>query len=265
MTDTHCHLASRQFEGDVDAVIARAAEAGVTRLVAIGTDLDDGPKVVALAGRHAGVYAAVGIHPCDVMDVTPPDWLDTVRSLAADEKVVAIGETGLDYFHPPPTGVTVDAYHERQKRFFHAQLELGAELGLNVVVHTRGGSLPDAAAMVAAFDGRLRAVFHCWVDDWVTAQPLIDRGHLISFTGISTYKNAPVVADCVRNAAPGSFMFETDAPYLAPMPNRGKRCEPAMVRLTAENAARLRGVTLDELIAATERTADDFFAFGRRR
>ena len=263
MTDTHCHLASRQFDADGDAVIARAAEAGVSRLVAIGTDLEDGPGVLALAGRHAGVYAAVGIHPCDVMDLSGPDWIDRIRAMAGDPKVAAIGETGLDYFHAPPPEVSVDVYHERQKACFHAQLKLAADLGLNVVVHTRGGSLPDASAMVAEFDGRLRAVFHCWVDDWATARPLIERGHLISFTGISTYKNAPVVAQCVREALPGSFMFETDAPYLAPLPHRGRRCEPAMVRLTAENAARLRNVPVDELIAETELTAARFFHFSR--
>ena len=258
LTDSHCHLASYKFPDDgpeLDAIIDNSIAAGVTRMVSIGTDLDDSPACVALADKYDSVYAAVGIHPCSVHEIEADDWLDQIRTFAnSSPKVAAIGEIGLDYFHPAPKGWTEDAYRARQAEFFQAQLALAAELNLNVVVHQRDRGN-------TCWPDKLRAVFHCFIHDWSEAQPMIDKGHLISFTGIVTYKSAPEIQACATDAAPGSFMVETDAPYLTPVPHRGQRCEPAHTRHTAEKIAELRNIPLEQLATETTRTAQNFFRF----
>lgn len=260
LIDTHCHLASRQFREDADAVIARAAEVGVTRIIVPATSLEDAPRVLELAECHDGVFAAVGIHPCDVVDTTDPRWLDQLHAWAAHPKVVAIGETGLDYFHKPPEGWTWEAYKARQADFFQKQLELAAMVDLPVVVHHRGDGCWEAVvAQVQAAGPKVRAQFHCYLGPWAAAAPLVAAGHRVSFTGIATYKNAPDVAACAAEAEAGAFMLETDSPYLAPVPHRGKRCEPAMVRDTSAFIAAKRGVTLEELAAQTTQVAEAFF------
>lgn len=261
MTDSHCHLASGRFAGEADAVVARAAAAGVTRLLVPSTDADDGPRVLGLAGRHPGVFAAVGIHPCAAWEVSGHDgWLESLEAWSRKEKVVAIGECGLDYFHPPPEGVGWDAYKARQADVFRKQLALAEARGLPVVVHHRGdGCWDDVVALVRERGGRVKAQFHCFLGSWAQAAPLIADGHRISFTGVVTYKNAGEAAVCVREAAPGSFFLETDAPYLAPVPHRGQRCEPAMLADTAAFIAGARGIELAELEAETEAAVNAFF------
>jgi len=264
LTDSHCHLVSRQFEADTDSVIANALEAGVTRMVAIGCDLEDSPKCVELAAKHDSVYATVGIHPCYVAEIVAHDWLDQLRTLAQRPKVAAIGEIGLDYFHPAPGGWTEEAYHAKQAEIFTAQLELAAELGLNVVIHQRDKEercWPDILKLIEPFHSKLRAVFHCFTHSWQAAKPLVDQGHLISFTGITTFKSAAEMQQCATEARAGSFMVETDAPYLAPVPHRGKRCEPAHTKNIAEFIAELRGEDITKLAAHTQATAEGFFRF----
>lgn len=260
LIDTHCHLASRQFLRDADDVIARAHEAGVSRIIIPATDLEDAPRALALAEKHPGVHVAIGIHPCSVTEIEDKDWLDRVAAWSQHEKTVAIGECGLDYFHAPPGGMGWEEYKARQAAFFRAQLGLAAERGLPVVVHHRGeGCWQDTVAVVREFSGRVRAQFHCYLGSWEEAAPLVEEGHRISFTGIATYKNAAEVAACAREAAPHAFMLETDAPYLAPVPHRGQRCEPAFVRDTAAFIATQRAMPLEELAALTTRTAEAFF------
>ena len=264
LVDSHCHLASRQFRDDLDAIIGNAREAGVTRMVTIGTDLEDGPACLEISERQLGVYAAVGVHPCSVTEIEEDSWVDRIRDLAAHEKVAAIGEIGLDYFHPAPDGYTEETYRERQAEFFRAQLELAAKLNLNVVIHQRDRGdqcWNDICEVMEPFHGRLRAVFHCWTTSWETAKPMIDHGHLISFTGIATFKTATDLHACAMEASAGSFMVETDAPYLAPVPHRGKRCEPAHTRHTAEHIANLRQISFEELASLTTETAEQFFRF----
>lgn len=264
LTDSHCHLASRQFTDEIGEIVSRAKEHSIGRLVTIGTDLEDSARCVELADTHQPVYAAVGIHPCSVHEIEPSNWLDQIRKLTTRPKVVAIGEIGLDYFHPAPDGWTEEGYHARQAEFFTAQLELAVELGLNVVVHQRDRGercWEDIQRLVAPFHGKLRAVFHCFTHSWDAAQPLVEQGHLISFTGITTFKSAKEMQACATDAAIGSFMLETDAPYLAPAPHRGKRCEPAFTSHTAEFIANLRGISLEQLAQETEQTAEAFFRF----
>ena len=265
LSDTHAHLASDTFAGQVEEVLERAAVAGVGRLVAIGCDVASSRRSLALAERYPQVWAAVGLHPTYVAEEPNADWLAQLEEMAGHPRCVAIGETGLDFYHPAPEGWAWDDYVGRQRACFAAQLELAAACGKNVVVHQRdrsGTACWEAIKeILGPFQGRLRAVFHCWLHPWEEARPLVEQGHLISFTGIATYKNAPVVAACAREAAAGSFMLETDSPYLAPVPHRGKRNEPAFLRETAAQVAQLRSSSAADLEAMVEAAAADFFRF----
>lgn len=260
LIDSHCHLASPTLAEEIDDLVQRAVEAGVTRLVTIGTDLDDGATCLEFAEHYPEVYAAVGIHPTSVTEIEAEDWLEQIERMAAHPKVVAIGEIGLDYYHDPPEGWTFEAYQQRQKDFLRQQLELASRLGKNVVVHNRN-SWEDTVEAVLPYSDRLRAVFHCHTGSWESARPLIEANHLISFTGIATFKSAKEVREAATQAEKGHFMVETDAPYLSPAPHRGKRCEPAFVRHTAEAIADFRGESLEALAAHTTATGEAFFRF----
>lgn len=263
LTDTHAHLASDALEADLDDLIARAAAAGVHRMVAVGCDLDSSRRSLELAERYPQVLATVGLHPTYVTDELPADWVDQLQELARHPRCAGIGETGLDFYHPAPEGWEWEDYLARQRECFAAQLVLAASAGLNVVVHQRDRSgtacWQAIKDMMAPWHGRLRAVFHCWLHSWEEAAPLVEAGHLISFTGIATYRNAPEVARCAARAPEGTFMLETDSPYLAPVPWRGKRNEPAFVRETAAAVAASRAMTPGALAESTSRVAAGFF------
>lgn len=257
--DTHTHLGSRQFDADLPAVLQRARAAGVTRMVAPATDLENARKLLALAEKEPDVRVAVGIHPTDVDTVADkPGWIDELRELARHPKVAAIGEIGLDYFHAPAEGFSQERWRAYQATVLTAQLELAAELKLNVILHNRE-SWHDLTALVLPFSDRLRGVFHCFTGGIEEARPVLEKGHLISFTGIVSFKNAGIIAETARVVAEGSYMVETDAPYLAPVPYRGKRCEPAHVADTARAIATLRGELVEKVAADTTRTALAFF------
>ena len=256
--DTHTHLGSRQFDGDLPAVLERARAAGVSRMVAPATDLENSRKILAIAEHEPDVRVAVGIHPCDADSVTGADWIGELRELAGHPKVCAIGEIGLDYFHAPPEGFALADWKTHQAAVLTAQLELAAELKLNVILHNRE-SWDDLTALVLPFSDRLRGVFHCFTGTLAQAQPLLERGHLVSFTGIVSFKNAGVIAETARDVPDSGYMIETDAPYLAPVPHRGKRCEPAYVADTARAIAALRGETAEKVAADTTRNALGFF------
>lgn len=256
--DSHTHLGSSRFDEDLPAVLDRARAAGVTRMVAPATDLENARKLLALVENEPDVRVAVGIHPCDADSVTGTAWIDELRDLAQHSKVCAIGEIGLDYFHAPPEGFALDDWKMHQAKVLTAQLELAAELKLNVILHNRE-SWDDLTAIVLPFSDRLRGVFHCFTGTLAEAQPLLDRGNLISFTGIVSFKNAGVIAETARDVPASSYMIETDAPYLAPVPHRGKRCEPAYVADTARAIAALRGEAAGQVAADTTRNALGFF------
>jgi len=284
--DTHAHLDFPDFAEDLEGVVRRAADAGVTRIVSIGTDVASSHQAVELAGRFPGVYAVVGIHPNDALDTerTGPGIaasIEALRELARHPKVVAIGETGLDYFRLPSSQVTrmgVQAFGDEQPEdmkaliedgavksaqavVFKAQLDLAAELGLNVVIHQRGDCRADTLAILNPYRDRLRAVFHCFSGTPEEAQELLGLGYLVSFTGIVTFKNGQNVQATAKAVPDGSYMVETDCPFLAPAPHRGKRCEPAHTRLTAEKIAELRGETLETVAKSTTAVAEAFFRF----
>jgi TatD DNase family protein len=284
LIDTHAHLDFPDFENELDAVLARAATAGVTRVVTIGTTVEGSRRAVALAEKFPNVFATIGVHPSNA-DEAGDDCIAQLRELAKNPRVVALGEMGLDYhrlpsrkiLEPQPAWISETpfndpreiegsirdgAYKARQADIFQQQLELAVELGLNVVVHERD-AWEDTVELLAPYAGKLRAVFHCFGKSIEQARELIALGHLVSFTGIVTFKNAQIVQETAAQVPGDAFMVETDCPYLAPVPHRGKRCEPAFTRLVAEKIAALRGEALPEVAARTTQTAERFFRFAR--
>lgn len=256
--DTHTHLGSHKFDSDLPQILERARAAGVSRMMAPATDLPNARKLLALAENEPDVRVAVGIHPCDVDSVSGEAWVSELRELAQHPKVAAIGEIGLDYFHAPPEGFDLPAWKAHQAHCLRLQLDLAVELGLNVVLHNRE-SWEDLTALVLPYSGTLRGVFHCYTGTLADAQPLLDQGHLISFTGIVTFKNPGPAGETVRVVPSGNYMLETDAPYLAPVPFRGQRCEPAYVADTARAVAAMRGVSVETVAEETTATALKFF------
>lgn len=284
LIDTHAHLDYPDFAADFDAVLQRATDAGVTRIITIGTSIASSRRAIELAGKFPNVYAAVGVHPA--ADETAEDVMTPLRELAKNPRVVAIGETGLDYHHLPSkeparqrkvemfstalqgetdeaieAGIEDGAYKSRQASWFQQQLDLAVELGLNVVIHQRD-SWADTLNILRPYEGKLRGVFHCFGGTREDAAQVLALGHLVSFTGIVTFKNGAAVREVAAELSLGDFMVETDCPYLAPDPHRGKRCEPAYTRLVAESIAAARGIGLEEVARATTETAGSFFRFG---
>ncbi len=284
MIETHAHLDYPDFALDLEGVISRSAEAGVTRIISIGTGIESSRRAVALAERFPNVHAVVGIHPTNVTE-EGLEFLPALGELARHPKVVAIGETGIDYHHVPeelqsPKVADVDSAllaqsHGDQERFiaegawksaqadaFRMQLDLAVELGLNVVIHQRS-AWNDTLEILRPYTGRVRGVFHCFGGTPEEAAEVAALGHLVSFTGIITFKNAEQVRQTSASVPADGYMLETDCPYLAPVPYRGKRAEPAHTRLVAEKIAEVRGITLEEVAEATTRTAEGFFRFSR--
>jgi TatD DNase family protein len=260
--DTHAHLDYPEFAEELPALVERAAAAGITRLVSIGTDLESSARAVALAEKFPQVFAVAGWHPNDAVRA-PKDFRAELRALAQHPKVIALGETGLDYYRLPSASggsAAEDALVKaRQAAAFQQQLEVAAETGLNCVIHTRGECFDETLRLMEPFAGRVRGVFHCFVGTPEQMQRVLALGSLVSFTGIVTFKNAAEVRATVVATPLDRLMVETDAPFLAPMPYRGKRCEPAYVRETATAVAQAKGCSLEELSAATCRTARKFF------
>jgi TatD DNase family protein len=286
LIETHAHLDYPDFAADFDDVLQRAAEAGVTRIITIGTSIESSQRAVALAERHPNIYAVVGVHPSYVEEAEE-DVITPLRELARSPRVVAIGETGLDYHRLPSAeaektkevqvfaralqgetesqieaGLHDGAYKAKQASLFEQQLDLAAELGLNVVVHQRD-AWEDTLEILRPYGRTVSGVFHCFGGSIEQAQEVIAMGHLVSFTGIVTFKNGTAVRDVAAQLALDEFMVETDCPYLAPTPFRGKRAEPAHTRLVAETIANARGISLEEVARATTATAEQFFKFNR--
>ena len=259
--DTHAHLDYPDYAKDFPEVLARAEAAGIAKIISIGTSLDSSRRAVALAEKHPCLYAAVGWHPSEALEA-PADLRPALRELASHPKVVAIGETGLDYYRlPSAQGGSAEAdadYKRRQAEIFQQQLEVAAEFGLNAIIHQRA-SFDDTLARLKPFAGRVRGVFHCFGESVERLQQILAIGSLVSYTGIVTFKNAQNVREAVAATPPGKFMLETDCPYLAPVPYRGQRGEPAFVKEVSETVAQIKMCSLEELSAATCHTAHEFF------
>jgi TatD DNase family protein len=260
--DTHAHLDSPDFAGELEPIVARAGAAGIGKIVTIATDFESSRRAIRIAEQFPNIFAAVGWHPSDALKA-PDDIRPELRELAGHPKVVALGETGIDYHWLPSrdpkfTSADDEACKRKQADLFRQHLEIAAELGLNCVVHQRD-ALEDTMALFQPFADRVRAVFHCFADDAATMRRVLGMGSLVSFTGILTFKNGQNIRDTLAATPLGSFMLETDCPYLAPVPYRGKRCEPAHIKETSETAARVKGCTLEELSRATCEAAEGFF------
>lgn len=285
LIDTHAHLDYPEFAGDFAEMLARAEAADVREIISIGTSVESSRRAVELAEKHPSVFAVIGVHPTN-FEEAGGDAIAQLRELAKSPRVVGIGETGLDYHCLPSaenagafrdgaemlntetteeiSGAVADgAYKSAQATLFAQQLDLAAELGLNVVVHQRD-AWEDTLAILKNHTGRLRAVFHCFGGSAAQAEEIIALGHMVSFTGIVTFKNAPLVHECAARVDARHFMVETDCPYLAPAPFRGKRCEPAHTRIVAERIAALRGQSFSEVAEQTTQNARAFFRFDRR-
>lgn len=247
--DSHCHLTDAAFRDDREAVLLRAREAGVTRLVTIASDLEDARRALALARAHGGVWSTAGVHPHHA-GAADPDALERVRELAEEPEVVAVGETGLDYHYD-------HAPREVQRRLFDAHLALSAETGLPVVVHAREADADIAAALRNAPSG-VRGVLHCFTGGEAAFAEAMARGWWVSFSGIATFRSF-AVADLLREVPADRLLVETDAPYLAPVPHRGRRNEPAFVRQVAEGVAAHLGEAPESVAARTTANALRFY------
>jgi TatD DNase family protein len=241
LIDTHAHLCATQFDEDRDAALLRAREAGVARFIEIGYDLASSRAAVALAETSEGVYAAVGVQPNFPQDASGA-WLNDLRALAAHPKVVAIGEIGLDYhWNAAPAEV--------QEAIFREQLALARDVGLPVVIHSREAQEDTVRVLRDAARGQ-PGVMHSFSGGWEYAEACLEVGFHLSFSGPLTFAKAAELHEVARRAPLDRVLTETDSPYLAPHPLRGRRNEPANVRLVAERLAALRGVELDELAGA---------------
>jgi TatD DNase family protein len=253
LVDSHAHIQGKEYTGEAAAVIARAREAGVDTIIAVGGagDMSSNTEAAALAGLFTDVYATVGMHPHDAKDVGDEE-LRTLKQLASSSKVVAVGETGLDFYynHSP---------HQTQLQVFSRFIHLAREMKLPIVVHEREAATEAAELLRDEGRGDLQGVIHCFTGDYDDAVRYLDMGFYLSFTGIITFKNADALRDVVRKVPLERMLVETDSPYLTPVPHRGKRNEPAYVRFVADTMARIKNISSEQVANATTANARSLF------
>ncbi|MEO8346580.1 MAG: TatD family hydrolase [Betaproteobacteria bacterium] len=245
--DSHCHLDFPELAAELPQILDAMREHQVSHALCIGVDLPAWPQVLAIAQAHANLYATVGVHP-DYVDTPEPTVAELVAKAQAN-KIVAIGETGLDYFR-----LTGDLNWQRDR--FRTHIRAAREASLPLVIHTRAAATDTLAIMREERAGDVGGVMHCFTETWEVAQGALDLGFHISFSGIVTFKNAVALKDVARRVPLDRMLIETDSPYLAPMPHRGKRNQPAWVRYVGEAVAQLREVPVGDIARAT---SDNFF------
>lgn len=251
LIDTHAHLDSSGFDNDRELVLQRAREAGVERILNVGFNRETIPSTISLAEAHDWIYAIVGWHPVDSIDMKDQD-LDWIRELSHHPKVVAIGEIGLDYhWDTSPKDV--------QHRVFREQIKLAKEVNKPIVIHNRDAHEDIVRILKEEGADEVGGVMHCFSGSWETAQLCLDMNFYISFGGPVTFKNARVPKEVMKRVPIDRLLIETDAPYLAPHPYRGKRNESAYVRLVAEEAAAIKGLKLEEISKITTANAERCF------
>jgi len=252
LIDTHAHLAFEPLLSDIDNVLNRSIDAGVTAWITVGTDPEENRKSIALAEKYENLYAALGIHPHYAKDVTADD-LTQLERLANHEKVVAIGETGLDFhynFSEQPA----------QKELFRKHLALAAKLNLPVVIHSREAFEDTVQVLEQHGGGIKKVVFHCFTGTADQAKVILDKGWYISFTGVVTFKHTEHVREAAKLVPLERMMLETDCPYMTPAPMRKQKTnEPALLVHTAKFLAELKGVSFETLTAKTTETSKEFF------
>lgn len=250
LVDSHCHLDFPELSSDIPQLLERMARNGVGWALCAGVTLENLPQVFDLARRHPNLFAAAGVHPDNEGGVEPDE--DTLVRLAAEPKVVAIGETGLDYYR-------LEGDLEWQRQRFRVHIGAARRTGKPLIVHTRAAAADTLRILREEKAADVGGVFHCFTEDMDTARQALDMGFLISMSGIVTFKNATLLKEVARTVPLDRLLVETDAPYLAPVPHRGKMNEPAYVRHVAEEIARLRNLDFEEVAAAT--TANFFRLF----
>lgn len=256
MIDSHAHVATAQFDTDRAAVIERARAAGVSGWIEVGTDYEQSVQAIALAEREPTVWASVGVHPSDYPSLTPEMW-PQLEALVANPKVVAIGEVGLDFYR----GGTAHAQLPVLKQF----IVLAQQQELPMIFHVRDGAEANAHdALIACLkelpdSERPLGVIHTFSGTAIQAQQYLDLGLYLSFSGVITFKNASVIADVAKSAPLDRILIETDCPFLAPMPHRGQRNEPAYISLVAAKLAELKGVSITDIATSTTTNAHTLF------
>ena len=249
--DTHAHLYFDQFDDDREAVLSRAGDAGVDRIINIGINIETSLQSIAYADKYQMVYASAGVHPHDAEDA-PQDYLTKIEEMIAHPKVVAIGEIGLDYYRDySPRTIQLDTLRR--------QLDLAIAHDMPVIVHTRAAWKDIYSIFEGEYCNRLRGVFHCFSGEVEDMKRVLDLGFYISFTGVVTFKNASAI-DVAAKVPVDRLMLETDCPFMAPVPYRGKRSEPAHVPHIAKKIAEVRGMGVEELGERTTQNAETLFA-----
>ena len=252
LVDSHCHLDFPELQADLAGVLARMGENGVTHALTISTTLETYPAVRRVAEAGPNIWCSAGVHPDERRDAREVTLEDLV-ALADDDKVVAIGETGLDYFR-------VEGDTEWQRERFRTHIRAARRAGKPLVIHTRAASEDTLRLMREEGAEEAGGVMHCFTESWEVAEGAMAMGFHISFSGIVTFKNAAQLKEVARRVPLERMLVETDSPYLAPVPHRGKPNQPAFVRHVAEEVARLRGIPFEEV---ARRTTENFFRLFR--
>ena len=250
--DTHAHYDARRFDEDRHELLGAMAQNGVGRILNAGCDLPSSQASIALAHQYGFIWAAVGSHPDDA-DLVDEARITEYRKLAADPRVVAIGEIGLDYHYE-------DVPREIQQKAFRMQMELARELKMPVIVHEREAH-QDGMAIISEFP-QVTGVFHCYSGSLDMARELIKRGWYIGFTGVLTFKNARKALEVAENVPLNRLLLETDCPYMAPEPHRGRRCDSIMMVHTAAKLAELRDLSLEDVARITWENGSRLFGIG---
>ncbi len=253
LVDSHCHLDRldlRHYDGQLEAALDAARLRGVERMLCIGIDLNNAPTVVDIAQRHPDIYASVGVHPLDISEDICA--VTALVELAEQDKVVAIGETGLDYYY------SAEKKSEQQLSFAN-HLLASAQTGKPTIVHTRDAREDTLALIAKHGDPNVAGVLHCFTESWEMASAAMDMGYYISFSGIITFKNAEELREVVKRVPIERMLVETDSPYLAPVPYRGKKNEPKFVLEVAQQVAELKGLSFDEVVAQTGKNFNQLF------
>lgn len=253
--ETHAHIEGKEFQADLGEVIARAATAGVSRIITVGTDIESSRKACELTTHYDEIYCSVGVHPHDAVRVTEKSY-EIIRQLAVETpKNIAIGEIGLDFYRDRSP-------RDIQEIVFRRFLIMAAELSLPVIIHDRDAHEPIMRILREEKSRGLRGVLHCFSGDLKMARECVDLGFHLSIPGTVTFPSNELLRDVVRGIRMESLLLETDCPYLSPVPYRGKRNEPAYLRITAEKVAELKGLSLEDVARITTLNAETLFGLG---
>ena len=253
LIDTHAHLTFEELENQIDDVLARSVEVGVTRWITVGTDKDQNEKVLSLASRHENMWAGLGYHPHYANDITDAD-MELLKKQLAGDCIVAVGECGLDYHY-------MNSVAETQQRLFRQHLDIATELQMPVIIHTRE-AFEDTMEILDEYAGKLKnVVIHCYGGDAEQTQAVLNRGFYISFTGTVTFKRSEALREVAKMIPLDRLMIETDCPYISPHPVRNIRPnEPALLIHTAQCLADLHGVSIEDFAQIVTKTSEQFFS-----